>query len=242
MEITIYLKGGVPILEPNGKIVGSAVSELRKKLTLWLDDANTPYLFIDFNHVHKMDSSALGMLVNVHVIAARKGTRIGLINVGNTDQRTAYGDRFLGEPQETSTARANLSAVTYDDLVEMMTLGMTDDVEHDDSTHFIISPMVLGKAMTTAVMSNDIALPWYQNGRMVGYPTIVTTAANAAASEPEQQILFATLSEMIFGVWSDAVFVETDSDIQTGKKQIAFEMWCDNAYKHLEAISLLNGS
>ena len=186
-------------------------------------------------------ASAGGATAQLRASAAELNL-FGLIHVGDTNQRTAYADRYLGEPQSTSTARAALSAVTYDDLVEMMTLGMTDDVEHDDSTHFIISPMVLGKAMTTAVMSNDIALPWYQNGRMVGYPTIVTTAANAAATEPEQQILFATLSEMIFGVWSDAVFVETDSDIQTGKKQIAFEMWCDNAYKHLEAVSLLQGS
>lgn len=42
MAITIHLKGGVPILEPNGKIVGPVVSELREKLALWLDDANAP--------------------------------------------------------------------------------------------------------------------------------------------------------------------------------------------------------
>ena len=35
MAITIHLRGDVPILEPNGKIVGPAVSALRKKLALW---------------------------------------------------------------------------------------------------------------------------------------------------------------------------------------------------------------
>lgn len=82
MEITITLTGGVPILEPHGKIVGSAVSELRERLTLWIDDANTPCLCIDFTAVRKIDSSALGMLVNMHVLAERRGTRLGLINVG----------------------------------------------------------------------------------------------------------------------------------------------------------------
>ncbi len=111
MEITIYLRGGVPILEPNGKIVGPAVSKLRKKLTLWLDDANTPYLFIDFNHVHKIDSSALGMLVNVHVIAARKGTRVGLINVGRHIKNLVVLSRLVSVFECFDTEEAAVSAL-----------------------------------------------------------------------------------------------------------------------------------
>ena len=82
MKITTTLTGSVPILEPNGKIVGPAVSELRERLALWIDEANTPCLCIDFTAVRKIDSSALGMLVNMHVLAERHGTRLGLINVG----------------------------------------------------------------------------------------------------------------------------------------------------------------
>ena len=82
MEITTHLKGYVPILEPHGKVVGAEVSALREKLVLWLDDAQPSYLLIDFTWIRKIDSSALGMLVNMHVNAERQGTRIGLINVG----------------------------------------------------------------------------------------------------------------------------------------------------------------
>ena len=83
MATTMRLKGGVPILEPHGKIVGTAVSELREKLALELLDASdTPCFLINFEHVHKIDSSALGMLVNVHVIATQLKSRIGIINVG----------------------------------------------------------------------------------------------------------------------------------------------------------------
>ena len=32
MATTIRLRGGVVILEPNGKLIGTAVSELREKL------------------------------------------------------------------------------------------------------------------------------------------------------------------------------------------------------------------
>ena len=83
MAITMRLKGGIPILEPHGKIVGTAVSELREKLALELLDASdTPCFLINFEHVHKIDSSGLGMLVNVHVIAAQLKSRIGIINAG----------------------------------------------------------------------------------------------------------------------------------------------------------------
>ena len=83
MKMMMRLKDGVPILEPHGKIVGTAVSELRERLALELLDAsNTPRFLIDFEHVHKIDSSGLGMLVNVHVIATQLKSRIGIINVG----------------------------------------------------------------------------------------------------------------------------------------------------------------
>lgn len=83
MEMMTRLRGGVPILEPHGKIVGTAVSELREKLALELLKAShTPCFIINFEHVHKIDSSALGMLVNVRVIAAQLKSRIAIINVG----------------------------------------------------------------------------------------------------------------------------------------------------------------
>ena len=83
MKMITRLESGVPILEPHGKIVGTAVSELRERLALeLLDAAETPCFIIDFQHVHKIDSTALGMLINVHVIAMQMKGRIGIINTG----------------------------------------------------------------------------------------------------------------------------------------------------------------
>lgn len=54
MKMMTRLESGVPILEPHGKIVGTAVSELRERLALELLDASeTPRFLIDFEHVHK---------------------------------------------------------------------------------------------------------------------------------------------------------------------------------------------
>lgn len=95
MNITTTLTGGVPILEPHGKIVGSAVSELREKLSLWISDTETPCLCIDFTDIRKIDSSALGMLVNMHVLAQQHGTRFGLINVGKHIKNLIVVTRLL---------------------------------------------------------------------------------------------------------------------------------------------------
>ena len=83
MIMMTRLESGVPILEPHGKIAGTAIPELREKLALELLEAShTPCFIINFEHVHKIDSSALGMLINVHVIATQLKSRIGIINVG----------------------------------------------------------------------------------------------------------------------------------------------------------------
>ena len=110
MSITIHLRGDVPILAPNGKIVGPAVSELRKKLTLWLDDAGVPCLLINFEHIHKIDSSCLGMLVHVHDMAVRKGTRIGLINVGKHIKNLLILSRLMNVFEHFDTEDAAISA------------------------------------------------------------------------------------------------------------------------------------
>ena len=111
MEITTYLKGGVPILAPKGKITGAGISVLREKLSLWIDDAETPCLLIDFTEIRKIDSSALGMLLNAHVNASENGTRIGLINVGKHIKNLLVLTRSLNVFRCFQTADAAVSAL-----------------------------------------------------------------------------------------------------------------------------------
>ena len=94
MKMTTHLTGGIPVLDPHGKIVGPTVSELREKLALELLDAAVPRILIDFRHVHKIDSSALGMLVNMHVIAAQMNGRIDILNVGRHIRNLLVLTRF----------------------------------------------------------------------------------------------------------------------------------------------------
>ena len=115
MKTTTRLKGGVPILEPHGKIVGPGVSELRERLALELLDASEkPRFLINFEHVHKIDSSALGMLVNVHVIASQMKGRIGVINVGRHIKSLLILSRLVHVFEHFENEDAAISAFTRD--------------------------------------------------------------------------------------------------------------------------------
>ena len=115
MAITMRLKGGIPILEPHGKIVGPAVSELREKLALELLDASdTPCFLINFEHVHKIDSSGLGMLVNVHVIAAQLKSRIGIINAGRHIKNLLVLSRLMNVFEHFDSEDAAILALAKD--------------------------------------------------------------------------------------------------------------------------------
>ena len=117
METTVRMRGGIPILEPHGKIVGNAVSELREKLALELLDASdAPRFLIDFKYVHKIDSSALGMLVNMHVNAAQMNSRIGIINVGRHIRNLLVLSRLVNVFEHFESEEAGILALADYDL------------------------------------------------------------------------------------------------------------------------------
>ena len=75
-------ENNVTILEPSGRIVGPAVSELRQTILPDIEAAETPRILINFENVNMMDSAGLGALMEARAIASRKEGRIGVINVG----------------------------------------------------------------------------------------------------------------------------------------------------------------
>ena len=95
MTTTTRLKDGVPIFEPNGKIIGTAASELQEKLVSQIDASNTSTLLINFKGVNKIDSSGLGTLVSAYIAAKRKKVRIGIINVGRNIKSLVIRNRLI---------------------------------------------------------------------------------------------------------------------------------------------------
>ena len=82
MATQIRQQDNVTILEPSGRIVGPAVSELRQTILPDIEAAETPRILINFENVNMMDSAGLGALMEARAIASRKDGRIGVINVG----------------------------------------------------------------------------------------------------------------------------------------------------------------
>ena len=82
MAIDIYRRNDIIYLKPDGKLIGSAATELRRKIYSFLsDNEERPRFLIDFADVSLVDSSSLGALMEAHISITKKGGRIAVINV-----------------------------------------------------------------------------------------------------------------------------------------------------------------
>ena len=70
MATQIRQQDNVTILEPSGRMVGPAVSELRQTILPDIEAAETPRILINFENVNMMDSAGLGALMEARAIAA----------------------------------------------------------------------------------------------------------------------------------------------------------------------------
>ena len=81
MITKIRQQNGITILEPKGKIIGPSASELRKAISPQIATSDTPRILINFEHVNRVDSTGLGVLMGARAAVARKKGRVGVINV-----------------------------------------------------------------------------------------------------------------------------------------------------------------
>ena len=82
MSTQIRKQGDVAIVEPNGKLVGPSVVELREAIAPQIETSDEPRILINFENVNMVDSSGLGALMEARALATRKQGRIGVIHVG----------------------------------------------------------------------------------------------------------------------------------------------------------------
>lgn len=82
MTTHICRENGISIFKLRGKIVGTAVSELRKVLLPEIEETDAPRLLLNFKDVRMIDSSGLGVLIEAHLVAKRNNGRMGAIHVG----------------------------------------------------------------------------------------------------------------------------------------------------------------
>ena len=95
MTTQIRQQNGISILEPNGKITGHSVLELRGVILPQIETSDTPRILINFEQVNRIDSLGLGTLIEAHAIASRKQGRMGVINLGKHIRNLIVLSRML---------------------------------------------------------------------------------------------------------------------------------------------------
>ena len=81
MSTKIRQQNGITILEPNGKIMGPSASEIWEAISPQIETSDTPRILINFEHVNRVDSTGLGILMRARAAVARKKGRVGVINI-----------------------------------------------------------------------------------------------------------------------------------------------------------------
>lgn len=117
MTTLMQMKGGVPIVEPKGKIIGTAASDLQKRLVSQLEVSDASCLLINFDHVSQIDSTGIGALVCAYIKAREKKGRIGIINVGKNIKSLVVQSRLISlfeHFEDEDAAVAFLSAHAWD--------------------------------------------------------------------------------------------------------------------------------
>lgn len=116
MTTLMQMKGGVPIVEPTGNILGTAASDLQTELISRVNATDAACVLINFAHVHKIDSSGLGALVRAYIEVRQKKGRIGIINVGGNIRNLVVRSRLIHlfeHFENEDAAVASLSAHTW---------------------------------------------------------------------------------------------------------------------------------
>ena len=112
MSTKIRQQNGIVILEPNGKIMGPAVSELREALSPQIEAYDTPRILINFQHVNRVDSSGLGALMGARAAVARKKGRVGVINVSKQIKNLIVLSRLVSLFEHFDSEAAAVSALS----------------------------------------------------------------------------------------------------------------------------------
>ena len=95
MTTQIRQQNGITILEPSGKLVGTAVLDLRKAMSPQVEGYESPRILINFENVNMIDSSGLGALLQARALANRNNGRIGIINAGKNIKNLVVLSRLV---------------------------------------------------------------------------------------------------------------------------------------------------
>ena len=112
MATEIREQDGVTIIEPSGRIMGPAVSELRETISQQIEAADAPRILINFADVNQVDSGGLGALMEARALANQKQGRIGVINVGENIKNLLVLSRIVSQFEHFENEDAAISELS----------------------------------------------------------------------------------------------------------------------------------
>ena len=112
MEIHVYYHDHIAIIEPQGKIMGQSVLTLRASILSHIGAADNPCIVLNFENVHQMGSSGLGMLVQANALAKQKNGRIVVIHVSKHIKNLLVVSRLSSFFEHFDDAGAAVSALS----------------------------------------------------------------------------------------------------------------------------------
>ena len=112
MPTQIRQQDGVTIIEPNGRIVGLAISEFRKTISQQIEATDTPRILINFADVTQVDSGGLGTLMEARAMANQKQGRIGVIHVGENIKNLLVMSRIVNQFEHFENEDAAISELS----------------------------------------------------------------------------------------------------------------------------------
>lgn len=112
MATQVRQQDGVTVIEPSGRIVGLAVSELRKTISQQIETADTPRILINFADVTQVDSGGLGTLMEARAMTNQKQGRIGVIHVGENIRNLLVMSRIVNQFEHFENEDAAISELS----------------------------------------------------------------------------------------------------------------------------------
>lgn len=112
MATQVRQRDGVTVIEPNGRIVGLAVSELRETISQQIEAADTPRILINFADVTQVDSGGLGTFMEARAMTNQKQGRIGVIHVGENIRNLLVMSRIVNQFEHFENEDAAISELS----------------------------------------------------------------------------------------------------------------------------------
>ena len=115
MEIDVRHRDGVIIIKPNGRLIGTAAIDFKKRIEEEVAKApSSPRLLFDLTGVSMMGSSGLGALMAAHVSIERNKGFVATINAGPNIQNLMIRSRLLHTFENFDSEDEAIEALTAD--------------------------------------------------------------------------------------------------------------------------------